>query len=324
MKIVVFGMPYFNYTKSMCWALENLGYTVMMVENRKTINVNAMKKEMINFKPDIFINFCGNYESNIIDSNFLNNLKSCKKVTIFADAIKFVGDIEQNILLYDKVFVFEPDDITYVKEKYGVDALLSFASVAEEIHCKDFGKVDKKYDLSFVGLMTDDRGVFFEEIAKYAYENKLSMILYGHFWHNKHWWQSYFAKRKFAKKYPNLVRFVKNEYLAPEKAALLYRQTKICINKHIDRHKAMGSRTFEIMANNNFILCDERIQAQEYGLVDGENIVFYKDVNDCKKKIAYYIKNSYEREQISRRGFNLVRERYTTKEVIRRMLGKFI
>ena len=325
MKIILFGMPYYNYTKSKGVALERLGHTVLMLENTETSSeaISLQKKKMIEFKPDIFINFCGNYKANIIDEEFLKKLGNCKKVTIFADAIKFVGDIEQNFKMYDRVFVFEPSDISFVKSKYGIDAFLSNANVAEEIFCKDYGDIKKEYDLSFVGLMTSDRAVFFDRIAKFAYENSLKMVCYGHFWHNNHWWQSFFAKRKFAKKYPFLVKYAKNQYVTPEEAALLYKKSRICLNKHIERHEGMNSRAFEIMANDNFMLCDERVQADMFGLLDGENIVFYKDVEDCKEKIQYFLTNAEEREKIATKGATLVRERYTTKEFMRRVIEGF-
>lgn len=327
MRIVLFGMKYYNYTSSIKYALESLGHTVLMVLDDglgiNSINIKKNKMKMIGFAPDIFINFCGNYKYNLIDAEFLNSITG-KRILMYADAIKFVGDVEQNILLYDKVCVFEPSDINLLKKKYGIDGLISSASVAEEIFCKKYKDVDTFYDLSFVGVMTNERLEFFENIAEYADNNNLKMIVFGHFWHNKHWWQEFFSKRKFAKKYPYLVKFAQNRYIQPEEAALLYKQTKICLNKHIDRHQGMGSRTFEIMGNNNFLLCDERVQAEDYGLIDGKNIVFYKNIKECIEQIEYYLRNDDERERIAANGGVLVRENYTTREVMRRILKEVI
>lgn len=316
-------MDYYNYTNSIRVALEALGHNVLMSLDDglggKSETLKKEKHKMINFKPDVFINFCGNYKYNLIDADFLNNILG-KKVLMYADAIKFVGDVEQNIPIYDKVYVFEPSDIELLKEKYSIDAMISYASVAEEIFCKNYKDIQPIYDLSFVGFMTDERLCFFEKVAKYANENNLKMVVFGHFWHNKHWWQPFFAKRRFAKKYPNLVKYAQNRYIQPEEAAFLYKRTKICLNKHIDRHQGMGSRTFEIMANDNFCLCDERIQAKEYGLIDDRNIVFYKDVGDCIKKIEYYLANDNVREKIATNGGELVRKKYTTRAIMQNLL----
>ncbi|MBQ7759551.1 MAG: glycosyltransferase [Acidaminococcaceae bacterium] len=323
MKISLFGMSYYNYTKSIKYALEALGHEVLMVIDDdlgfRSKNIVANKLRMINFQPDLFINFCGNYRYNLIDADFLNKITG-KKILMYADAIKFVGNVEQNISLYDKVCLFEETDVKYIKSKYGVNCDVISGSVAEEIFCLGFPNQKRVYDLSFVGVMLQERLDFFEKIAQYAIDKKLNMIVYGNFWKKKHWWQELWYKRKFFMKYPNLAHFAVNDYIQPEQASLLYRKTKICLNKHIDRHKSVNYRVFEIMANNNFELCDSREQANEFGLKDSENIAFYEDVEDCIKKIEYYLINEEIRQKIAEAGGELVRKKFTTKAVMERLL----
>lgn len=324
MKIVLFGMSYYNYTSSMEYAFIKLGHEVLTVidDNKglRSRNLNSNKEKMIGFRPDIFINFCGNYKYNLIDAKFLKRITG-KKVLMYADAIKFVGDVEQNIALYDKVVTFERDDIEFLKKKYGVNGTVLSGSVAEEIFCKEFDNVNKIYDLSFVGVMVKERLDFFEIIAKYAYDNKLKMIVYGKFYKDKHWYSAWFNKCNFIKKYPYLSRFAVNTYIKPEEAARLYCETKICLNKHIDRHQSMNYRVFEIMANNNFELCDERQQAEEFGLVDGCNIAFYKNVNECIEKIEYYLSDEMARNKIAASGGAMVRNEFTTRVLMKKLLS---
>lgn len=321
MKIAIFGMKYYNYTESISYALQQLGHNVLMAENNERNRKNLEQKEqLVKFKPDLFINFCGNYFEDTIDEEFLKKLSSCKKILMYADSISFVGKVEQHFSLYDKIFVFEPSDVVLMKNKYNIDALVSTASVAEEIHCQNYGDVEKIYDISFVGVMTEERIEFFDEIAEFAYNNGYKMICYGHFWHDKHWWQSFFSKRKFARKHPFLSKFAVNKYLEPKDAALMYKKSKICLNKHINRHQGLNYRTFEIMANENFILCDERIQANDYGLVNGNNIIFYKNADDCKSKIKYYLEHKSEREKIALNGSVLIKNNYTTRKAMEKIL----
>lgn len=323
MKIVLFGMGYYNYTHSFKYALEKLGHSVLTIVNEhykpNSKNFLIKKKEMIEYNSDIFINFCGNYDYNLIDSNFLKQI-SGKKVLIFADAVKFVGNVEQNYKLYDKVVVFEPKDVNYLKEKYGINAALSEVCVDTTIYCNDDLLTEKKYDLSFVGVFTKERGNFFEEIAKYAYDRNLKMVWYGRFWREKYWWQKLFGRKKFALKYPYISKFCRNIPIGPEDVAVLYKQSKICLNKHVARHEGMGYRVFEIMGSNNFQLCDKRIQAENYGLSNGSNIVFYESAKDCVNKIEYYLKNDELREKIARKGTELVRDRYTSEKVMQRLI----
>ena len=86
----------------------------------------------------------------------------------------------------------------------------------------------------------------------------------------------------------------------------------------------MNYRVFEIMANNNFELCDEREQAEEFGLVDGCNIAFYKDANECIEKIAFYLSNENMRKEIASNGGELVRTKFTTGVLMKKLLDSTI
>lgn len=304
LKIVVYGFHYFNYVESIAQAFKEMGNNVIMFyepDINDKVKIESVKEEILSYEPDLFFNFGGNYCFDIIDNGYLKKLNA-KKIYQYADSIKRIESERQNLEAYDLVLVFEPKDIEYIYNKYGIETILWQVGAAEEIYLKDSISDFKLYDVCFVGGMTEERLIFMEEIAKWITEHKHRMIVYCHCWHNNNCLNEFISKWKFSRRYPNLVRYIKNTYIEPTETAVLYKQTKICLNKHVKAHEGMNYRTFEIMLGNNFVLCDNRIQAKDYGLVDGVNLAFYENVDECIEKIEYYLANENLRNTIADQG----------------------
>ena len=56
------------------------------------------------------------------------------------------------------------------------------------------------------------------------------------------------------------------------------------------------------------------------GLINGENIVFYKDADDCIRQIEYFLEHYKEREKIADAGSNLVHDKYMMNIVLKKYL----
>ena len=112
------------------------------------------------------------------------------------------------------------------------------------------------------------------------------------------------------------MKYVRNEFLCGKDVAKLYLQSKICLNVHISLHKGINPRTFEVLGNGNFELCDYRSDAKEFGLVDKENIVMFTDAKDCVRQIEYYLNNEAERKAIGKRGKETVKDKYTMTKLL--------
>ena len=274
------------------------------------------------YHPDIFISINGNAYYEFVDSEILELLKGfgCQTYLWYMDTIKRFEAIKQNVCAFDGVWSFEPMDVKYIESKYSRKAKYLPIGVAEQIFCKGKEQKQIKYDISFIGNSTDNRLEVLDELAKYCVDNNKNMVVYGHYWHNKHWWQEYTARKKFAKKHPNLIKYVKNSFLHNKEVAELYNMSKICLNIHISVHKGINPRTFEVLGNGNFELCDYRSDAESMGLYDGENIVFYKDANDCINKLDYYLQNEEERKKIADAGQMFVKQKYTMEKLLEGVL----
>ena len=346
-KIIVFGEKFFNFVDSTAYAFEQLGYEVrthyMPLLHKTELSfidhtkykmkcksfINGFYQDARNdllklceeFKPDVFFAISGNAHYEFFNRDMLDYFKqrNIMTATWYMDTIKKYEYVEQNIDGFNKVLVFEPKDVSYIKEKYGIDAQYLPIGVAEEIYCSVEKKQEKLYDVSFVGNTTDNRLEVLDKVAEYCVKNDKKMFVCGHYWHNKHWWQEKLAGRKFAKKHPYLVMFVHNGFMDAEDVAKLYQQSKVCLNIHTALHKGINPRTFDVMSNSNFELCDYREDAKDFGLISGENIVFYNNSDECVEKLDYYLKNSDAREKIAKSAAYFVRNKYTITKLLKQV-----
>ncbi len=74
-------------------------------------------------------------------------------------------------------------------------------------------------------------------------------------------------------------------------------QTKVNINHHIP-HDTVNMRQLEVPAMHGFLLSDTA-----YPFKDGKEIATYKDPEDCKKQVAYWLEEDDEREKIAEAGY---------------------
>lgn len=89
-------------------------------------------------------------------------------------------------------------------------------------------------------------------------------------------------------------KYVKDEYVLPEKLAELYARTKIVLNDHHDTMKQWGfvnDRTYSLAASNVFQISDAVEGLDELG------VVTYQTPEDLREKIDFYLANESERMQ---------------------------
>ena len=350
-KVLLFGEKYFNYTDSVAYALRKLGYDVKVFYvplvssrdlgvldyfqykfSRKSFLESFYEKKKLDlikeigrYQPDLFFSINGNAYYEFIDESVLTKLTSinAKRIVWYIDTIRRFENIAQNIQGFDQVFSFEPNDIEYIQKKCLAPAEYLPIGVSEELYCNSEGQsAEPIYDICFVGNTSDNRLEVLDHVAEYCYRNDKKFVVYGHYWHNKHWWQCYHAKKKFAKQHPYLANYVTNSLLNGQQVAELYSKSKICLNIHISLHKGINPRTFEIMGGGNFELCDNRADGIKMGIRSKENIAFYNSSEECVALIDYYLNNREERRMIAENSRRLVEERFTLTKLLLEKIGR--
>ncbi len=249
-----------------------------------------------------------------------NMLKTVNCYVWFVDAA-YNNIKDPNLKLYKGVYTFEPKDIAYGLKTYGLKFTYLPLTAGQSTFCNNNQKKEYIYDISFIGLVSGcaKRLEYLDAVAKYCAQHHKKMACYGHFWHSAHPLQNMLESIKFKIKHPYLHKFVVNKRISPQDAAEIYKCTRINLNIHIPKHTGFNCRTFEILGNGNFELCDKQ-NLDVIHLEDGKHIVFYKNKSDLLKKIEYYLKNDKEREQIANQGGRYVNEQYSFDKVLEKII----
>ena len=228
------------------------------------------------------------------------------------DAMHDINDLKNHIYLYAKIYSFEINDILQLKEYYSIEGVYLPLFAGPEFYASPRTSEDKQdIDIFFIGTITgiQKRLDILEAAAKLAYEKNYKMLVLGRIWHNHHWYQRIIGKWKFKRRYPYLFKYVENKVLAPRDVIEYYKCTKINLNIHIEGHTCYNCRTFEVMANNNFLLSD-RQNICDLKLEEGHHFECYANTRELVDKIQYYMNHEDERNQIARTGGQLIREKY--------------
>lgn len=257
------------------------------------------------------------------DGKYLINQEIVKLVPCyiwFVDSMQSMKSPDPNLSQYKKISSFEPTDVK-LSSIYHRKIDYVPLTMGHNLFCTSPGNTEKKYDVSFVGLVSgsEKRLKILNAIAKYCKTNHKKMVCYGHFWHNSHYLQKIIGSIKFYCKYPTLHSYVINQRISPAECADLYKQTKINLNIHIPQHTGFNCRTFEILGNNNFELCDEQ-DNHFINFIDRKHLVFYHNEKEVVSLFDYYLKHPVEREAIAQQGGIFVNEKYKFSDSVKKVL----
>ena len=279
-----------------------------------------LKKYIITRKIDALLcinDFCqeGVY---LIDQE-LTSLTQC--YIWFVDSMHSMKTPDPNLSQYKKISSFEPTDVKF-SSIYHRKIHYVPLTMGNKIFCTSPRNAEKKYDVSFVGLVSgsEKRLKILNAIAKYCKTNHKKMVCYGHFWHDSHCLQKIIGSIKFYCKYPILHSYVINQRISPAECAALYKQTKINLNIHIPQHTGFNCRTFEILGNNNFELCDEQ-DNHPINFLNGKHLIFYHNEEEAVSLFDYYLKHPVERNAIAQQGGKFVNENYKFSDSVKQVLG---
>lgn len=295
------------------------------IKNYYSNIINKIKCLVVKNRYDEFYSISANIYYECIDTNLLKQLKAmgAKRKAIYIDTVKRFRENEQHLDLFDKVFSLESRDINYMKSKNINNTFYMPVGASDVIYSSKKYVEEKINDICFVGGYSEYRAELCEKIAMFCINNNIKFVVYGPYWENSKIFGAFLTSRqetRFSKRYPNLYKCIVNRTLTGEEVATLYKRSKICLNIHIPVHLGLNARVFEISASPNFQLCDTREDFSKLGFKDGENIVVYKDADDCIDKIKYYLSKDDLRRNIAKKGNQLVLSKYTMSKLMAKTL----
>lgn len=265
-----------------------------------------------NFSPDCIL------WVNIWDREDINFIKEYS-----ADKTHFVWLVEglrgtfprEYLELASKISSFEPKDVTFIKKELPHKDIRYVPIGFNNYYDIETSK-SKKYDISFIGYMSNDRKRILNKVSKYAIENNLTVKFCGPFQIDiLHFWKRIILKKKF----PYLYRLATDSRISSKDVAQIYADSKICLNLGTKGHEGINPRTFEIMATGAMEIMNAK---EDYlGLVHpGCDIEVFEDEEELLSKIDRYLKDDGLREKIALQGKLNCINKFTLKNSLNAVL----
>lgn len=338
MKFIIIGPAKYHYTESIADTIKELGNSVTIIPyvefyesctylERKLykFGVSCLKsrwddeweKDLIDVcteckktSDSFYILIVGNIE---LSEKVFKALSGIKKIICMWDSIK-----NNNRTFYDKLHYF---DNVYVFEKSDINILADMGIQSSYLPLGYNGKIFfpkeevRNIDISFIGMPDSERFHTLEFISKYAVDNGLSVYICGDWYDKKHFWRKY----KYAKKHPELYKFINNRMVSAVEAADIYNRSKICLNINRKVHTSINPRTFEILSTQSCMFMNTGVDVQGV-LVPGIDYVEYDNDSDLINKIDYMLKNVIERKKIAKSGYLKIAKTYSMQTIYEKLL----
>jgi spore maturation protein CgeB len=216
-------------------------------------------------------------------------------------------NLKKGIPLYDFMFVFDPFYIDEIvrqgAKKVQYLPLATNPTRYKEIAVTKQDSLQYDYDVCFIGMPAENRVEIFESLGDYK------LGVFGDYW------AEYFIRRGM--KTPSYYQ----GKATGETVNKIYLSSKIALNINQAQSKeGLNTRTFDILACGAFEMVDYKKNVERHFEIDKE-IVTFKNINELKSKIDFYLKNDDLRKSISARGKQKVLNEHTwvhrVKEVLK-------
>ncbi len=161
-------------------------------------------------------------------------------------------------------------------------------------------KKDKQYEVLFVGSNHTGKG---RKSVDYALESGADLSVFGKFW------DGVLDKD-----------VLKGGYIDNDELFKHYGRAKIVLNDHRDDMAYFGfisNRIYDVSVSGGFVLTDyvKEIE-EEYG----DSIAMYKDYEDFKQKLEYYLSHDDIREEMVKRAQKITLEKFTNEKIAQKFI----
>ena len=269
----------------------------------------ALIKRAKEIKPDIFITYPGEriYPETIKTLSKQLNVRTV--LWLGRDAVyERTPNVVESFPYYDFVFTIDPPAVKKYKQHGARNVyylpLGCYPPTHRPLELTDEDKEQYAAPVSFVGQLFDDRPEFLCQLL----DQKVN------FW--THWWSN-----GLQEKYPELKPFYRGQARGLGMIKVL-NGASIVLNVHraTNSYEGTNMRTFEAAGCAAFQLTEYK---KEIGTMFkiGEEIEVYYDMDDLKKKIAYYLERPDERAEMALRAQQRVYAEHTYHDRFREMLS---
>jgi spore maturation protein CgeB len=282
----------------------------LYILNRRLLN------KAIEFKPLLFLEDGG---WNILPAT----LKAMNKVGIVTalwtnDPPRFqdrhLNSLKKNASYYDHVFVTGSEGVDFFKNTVNCLHLLPFAcdpDYHKPMKITNSVKDRYSYDVCFVGSGWEELYPYRIKLLEGLTDFKLGVWGPG--------WETLSSMSP-------LKKFINGAHLKTAEWVKLFSTSKIVFHSHFQDplnlmpNYQVNPRVFEALACGSFLLVDDQKDISCF-FKNGEHLVIYKDMNDLRARVAYYLNNDDERKRIADCGRKEVLKKHTYKHRVKDIIN---
>ena len=273
-------------------------------EGKEKMNKNLL--DIIkNEKPDCLIMAFFNDELYLETLNEIKKInKRIKTILISCDEDIKYEDFYRFISLFFDYKIISQKQIIPKYEKDG------FKNLFQHLDFNTFNlkpiKIEKKYDVSFIGRPKADRA----EMIEYLVDNGINFVLFGWDWYN----------------YPKLEKVYRG-FLNAEDYNKVINQSKInlCFTKAGYTEESglynLKGKLFEVAECRSFQLVEYFKPLLEF-FQKGKEIMTFKTKEELLKKVRYYLINKKERENIANNAYKKIITKYNREKDLIKIFNK--
>jgi spore maturation protein CgeB len=295
-----FKVYHFDYRKNTFLEKCVFAFTYINPKFRNYV-IKMRNKRLIRLMKNENIKTFLSSKGELISADTIKKLREMGVVTInwFSDLIPYFPFMENIMKEYDYVFTPDNDDIKNYKKSLNL-YLLPYGGPYTTSK-PNFRK--RKHNVTFIGAISKER----EEMIYELKDFKPTL------WGDKKWASS------------KVSEFYGGEWLTPQQVLELLQESKIAINIHrfaVSDGSTPNIRVFEATANGALLLTDYRRDLAKYFNIKGKNkeVIVYKDFEELKKLIKYYLTHEQERIAIAKKGWKRSFKDHTYDKRVNQML----
>lgn len=235
----------------------------------------------------------------------------------FVDDPYFTDDTRQLSQCYDEVFTHELECVAFYRSIGCQDVhYLPLAANPQLFRPLRTGP-EYQFDVCFIGNAFWNRVLLFDDLAEFLQDKKV--LIAGGYWER-------------LTRYERLSRFIRKGWIPVEETVSYYNGSKIVINIHRTTSAgqdnrngldipggSINPRTYEIAACGAFQITDIRSDLTAY-YRPGYDMETFRDADELKHKIAYYLEHEEERQRIAWRSLWTTRRDHSYTDRVSRLL----
>lgn len=301
MKILFIAPQFFEYHKIIKFELEKLGHEVDYFDDRPSSNliykcVLRCKPSLLKWcvkryfyqkilplakerKYDIVLVVLGQSFNNLMFRDLKREIPTCKFILYLWDSVKNFPSTAELSTAFDKTYSFDPDDCV----KYDFTFLPLFYN-----QCNiEVGKIEKKYDVSFIGTIKKGKLPYLNEIKNqletrynnvyfYLYVQSKLVFLYNKIFNKE------FKHSRISDFYYKKIPYKDNIRISLE--------SDIVVDVVMSKQNGLSIRTFETLAYQKKLITNNQ-NIRDYDFYQPENIYIYDgsmiDFNNVFFKTGY-------------------------------------